>query len=305
MEEISRFRILAVDDEKSNLMVLNSILSADYTVLTAKSGEEALSRVAEEPPDLILLDILMPGIDGFEVLRTLKKSPETRMIPVIIITGLQSDTDEEKGLLLGAVDYITKPFKNAIVIARVKTHLQIVHQFRMIERLGLIDPLTNIPNRRCFDDRMDIEWRRAVRNKKPISFLMMDLDNFKKYNDTWGHPQGDTLLKTAARIFFSAARRSGDLAARVGGEEFGVLLPDTELKAALQVAEEIRSRLENTVVLTADGKTETRATISIGVASLIPTHDLPIADFLAAADRCLYTAKGRGRNQICSEEGEG
>jgi diguanylate cyclase (GGDEF)-like protein len=305
MEESGRFRILAVDDERSNLMVLNSILSSEYTVLTAKSGEEALIRVAEEPPDLILLDILMPGIDGFEVLRALKKSPETRMIPVIIVTGLQSDADEEKGLLLGAVDYITKPFKNAIVIARVKTHIQIVHQFRMIERLGLIDPLTNIPNRRCFDDRMGIEWRRAVRDKKPISFLMMDLDNFKKYNDTWGHPQGDTLLKTAARIFTSAARRPGDLAARVGGEEFGVLLPDTELKSAVRVAEEIRSRLENTVVLTADGKTETRATVSIGASSLIPAHDMLVADFLAAADRCLYAAKERGRNQICSEDRKG
>jgi diguanylate cyclase (GGDEF)-like protein len=300
MGDTDTYKILVVDDEKSNLMVLNRILSSEYTIFTAKTGEDALSRISEDPPDLILLDIVLPGIDGFEVLRRLKASPETRTIPVIVITGLQSDEDEEKGLLLGAVDYITKPFKNAIVIARVKTHIQIVRQIRMIERLGLIDPLTDIPNRRCFDDRMGIEWRRALRDGKSISFLMMDVDKFKDYNDTWGHPQGDVLLKTICRIFSSAARRPGDLAARLGGEEFGVLLPDTDLDAALKVAEEIRSRVENTRIPTADGKTETRITISIGAASLMPSRDMLIADFIAAADRSLYTAKEAGRNRIHS-----
>jgi diguanylate cyclase (GGDEF)-like protein len=303
MEDGGKYSVLVVDDEKSNLMVLNSILSAEYSVFIAKTGEEALSRVAEDPPDLILLDILLPGIDGFEVLKRLKGSPETRMIPVIIITGLQSDEDEEKGLLLGAVDYITKPFKNAIVMARVKTHIQVVRQIKMIERLGLIDPLTNIPNRRCFDDRMDIEWRRAVRGGKPISFLMMDLDKFKNYNDTWGHPQGDALLKAVSRIFAAAARRPGDIAARLGGEEFGVILPDTDLPAALRVAEDIRSQVERTRIPTADGKAETGITISIGAASLIPSHDTLVADFISTADRYLYAAKESGRNQVCSEEG--
>jgi diguanylate cyclase (GGDEF)-like protein len=296
------YRILVVDDERSNLMVLSGILSADYTIFTAKTGEEALSRVAEDPPDLILLDIILPGMDGFEVLRRLKESPDTRMIPVIIITDLHSDEDEERGLLLGAVDYIAKPFKNAIVIARVKTHIQIVHQFRMIERLGLIDPLTNIPNRRCFDDRMGIEWRRAVRERKLLSFLMMDVDKFKDYNDTWGHPQGDALLKAVSRIFTAAARRPGDLAARIGGEEFGVILPDTDLKAALKVAEDIRSRVERCRIPTADGKTETHTTVSIGAASLVPTADMLVSDFISTADRRLYAAKDGGRNRICSED---
>jgi diguanylate cyclase (GGDEF)-like protein len=304
MADKSAYRILAVDDEKANLLVLNTILSAEYTIFTAKSGEEALRRVAEQPPDLILLDIMLPGISGFEVLKQLKISPDTRNIPVIIITGLQSEEDEEKGLLLGAVDYITKPFKNAIVLARVKTHIQIVHQMRVIERLGLVDPLTNIPNRRCFDDRLGIEWRRAVREKKPLAFLMMDVDKFKNYNDTWGHPQGDVLLKAISRVFISAARRPGDLAARIGGEEFGVLLPDADLEAALSIAEEIRSRVEDLKIPTADGKTKTGATISIGVISLVPAGDMLIADFISAADRRLYAAKERGRNQVCSEDPE-
>jgi diguanylate cyclase (GGDEF)-like protein len=303
MTDNGRYSILVVDDEKTNLLMLHTILSADYTIFTAKSGEEALSRIAEEPPDLILLDIILPGISGFEMLRRLKESPDTRGIPVIIITGLQSEEAEERGLLLGAVDYITKPFKNAIVMARVKTHIQIVHQMRMIERLGLVDSLTDIPNRRCFDDRIGIEWRRAIREEKPIAFLMMDVDKFKDYNDTWGHPQGDALLKAIARIFTSAARRPGDLAARIGGEEFGVLLPDTELDAALLIAEEIRIRVENLRVPTADGKTETHTTISIGVVSLVPAKDMLIADFVSAADRRLYAAKDAGRNQVRWEEG--
>jgi diguanylate cyclase (GGDEF)-like protein len=299
MESNGKYRVLVVDDEKSNLMVLHKILSPEYTIFTAKSGGEGLRRAAADRPDLILLDIIMPDMDGFEVLKKLKESPDTFNIPVVFITGLDTEADEERGLLLGAVDYITKPFKNAIVIARVKTHIQIVRQIRMIERLGLVDPLTDIPNRRCFDDRLRTEWKRAIRDKKPIAFMMMDVDKFKAYNDTYGHPQGDVLLKTIAGIFASAARRPGDLAARLGGEEFGVLLPDTDLSGALEIAEDIRSRVESTRVPAAEGKI-TAATISIGVVSLVPSKADSIEDLIAQADRCLYTAKKTGRNRICS-----
>jgi diguanylate cyclase (GGDEF)-like protein len=303
MEGNDKCRILVIDDEKTNLMVLNQLLSTDYTVLTAKSGAEGLDRVARERPDLILLDIVMPGMNGFEVLKTLKDSPETRSIPVIIITGLDNEMDEEKGLQLGAVDYISKPFKNAIVIVRVRTHIQIVQHIRMIERLGLVDPLTNIPNRRCFDDRLAVEWRRAIREKKPISFMMMDVDKFKTYNDTYGHPQGDTLLRTIAQIFNSAARRPVDLAARLGGEEFGVLLPDTALEGALEVAEEIRSRVEAARIPTASGgggNIITTVTISIGVTTQTPGEGAAAEDFISQADANLYIAKETGRNRVCS-----
>jgi diguanylate cyclase (GGDEF)-like protein len=302
MDNDEKLSILVIDDETANLAVLNRVLSPEYTVFTAKSGEEGLSRVASDPPDLILLDIIMPGIDGFEVLKTLKESPETKSIPVIIITGLDNDRDEERGLMLGAVDYISKPFKNHIIIARVHTHLQILQHIRMVEQLGLIDPLTNIANRRCFDDRLDIEWRRAIREKQPISFMMMDVDKFKNYNDTYGHPQGDTLLQTIAKIFNSAARRPGDLAARLGGEEFGVLLPDTGIEGALEVAEEIRSRVEAARIITADGNTITSITISIGVTVHVPTDDSSVESFLSQADKNLYIAKEGGRNQVYSGE---
>jgi diguanylate cyclase (GGDEF)-like protein len=300
MDNNGKYGILAVDDEKSNLLVLHQILSPEYAVFTAKSGEEALSRTASEKPDLILLDIIMPGMNGFETLKTFKEYPETRNIPVIIITGLDNADDEEKGFLLGAVDYITKPFKNAIVKARVKTHIQIVRQIRAIERMGMVDGLTDIPNRRCFDDRLAMEWRRAEREQKPVAFLMMDVDKFKTYNDTYGHPQGDALLRSIAKIFESAVKRPADLAARLGGEEFGVLLPDTGLEAAKEIAETIRSGVEAMRVPAGDGKTITTATISIGVVSLVPSKKITMEAFMSKADENLYAAKTNGRNRVCS-----
>ena len=296
-----KFSVLVVDDEESNILVLKKILVPEYTLLTAKTGEEVPALVRDNPPDLILLDLTLPGIDGFEVLRRLKEDPRAVNIPVIIISGLDDAIDEEKGLLMGAVDYIIKPFKHAIILARVKTHLQIVRQIRMIERLGLVDPLTDIANRRCFDDRIQVEWRRSCREHKPLAFLMMDIDKFKDYNDTWGHPQGDELLKSVARIFGAAARRSGDLAARLGGEEFGLLLSNTGHKAAGTIAESIRAKVEQLKVPTADGTTETRVTISIGAVSCYPKKDMGIADFILAADKLLYKAKASGRNRVCRE----
>ena len=299
MENEEQFKILIVDDEKINLFMLNKILSPRYSVFTARSGEEVENRVKDVQPDLILLDIILPGISGFDVIRQLKGAQDTQTIPIIIIAGLSSEVDEEKGLLLGAVDYIIKPFKATIVLARVKTHLEIVRQMRMIERLGMVDPLTDISNRRCFDDRIAIEWRRSMRTGKSLSLLMLDADKFKTYNDTWGHPQGDVLLKSIARVFASAARRPGDLAARIGGEEFSVLLPDTDIEAARGVAEEIRSQVERLRIPTADGSTQTTITVSIGVNSCVPVKDEQIADFISETDKRLYRAKENGRNQVC------
>jgi diguanylate cyclase (GGDEF)-like protein len=298
MEDGGDCGILVIDDEKSNLMALNGILSPDYTVFTAKSGREGLNRALADQPDLILLDIVMPGMNGFEVLKALKESEDTRRIPVIVITGLDNEDDEERGFSLGAVDYIGKPFKNTIVKARVKTHMQIVRQIRTIERIGLMDGLTDIPNRRCFDDRFALEWRRALREGRPLSFLMMDLDKFKAYNDTYGHPQGDALLRTVARILSAAAKRPADLAARLGGEEFGLLLPDTPAGAAGEIAERIRASVEAARVPAAGGKILTKTTMSIGFVSLVPAEQMAPESFIAAADRNLYAAKESGRNRV-------
>jgi diguanylate cyclase (GGDEF)-like protein len=298
----NKYRLLIVDDEKSNLAVLNKILSPEYTVLIAKSGEEALRRAEEDNPDLVLLDIVMPGMNGFEVITKLKSSDETNKIPVIFITGLSGEIDEERGFFLGAADYITKPFRNAIVLARVRTHIQMVAQMRTIERLGLVDPLTDIANRRSFDDRSDMEWRRCGRAEHPISFLMMDIDKFKNYNDTYGHPQGDTLLKTVAKIIAGEAKRPSDLAARLGGEEFGLLLANTDLKDSLAIAERIRSNVASRQVPTADGHVTTSVTISVGVVSTVPREIDQLKDFIKRADEYLYEAKNTGRNRVFSGE---
>jgi len=243
---------------------------------------------------------MMPGMNGFETLKILKESVETQNLPVIIITVENNDATEEKCFNLGAVDFISKPFSSVVVRARVKNQLQIVNQFRTIERLGLIDPLTNIRNRRSFNDRLNTEWRRCLREKAPLSFLMLDVDKFKDYNDTYGHPQGDTLLKTLAMIFESSARRPADIIARLGGEEFGLLLPNTSLKPAMEIAETIRESVESLRVLTADGRSDTRTTISIGVAALVPTEDMHAEDLICKADEYLYMAKTSGRNKVCS-----
>jgi diguanylate cyclase (GGDEF)-like protein len=295
-----KYKILAVDDEATNLMALNGILSTDYAVITAKSGSEALARAEEDHPDLIVLDIIMPEMDGFEVLERLKVSETTQNIPVIIISGLTAEDDEERGFSLGAVDYIIKPFRNAIVLARIKTHIQIIRQMRVIERTGLVDALTDIPNRRSFDNRIEMEWKRCARIQKPISFLMMDLDKFKSYNDSYGHQQGDALLKTVAKVFASSARRPSDMAARLGGEEFGVLLPETDSSGAAVIAEKIRKNVESLRIPTSDGKTITTATVSIGINTTIPHEKDLIREFLVKADENLYAAKNSGRNKICS-----
>ncbi|MDR3338344.1 MAG: diguanylate cyclase [Treponema sp.] len=301
METDSKYTILIVDDEKANLTILNQILSEEYEIYMAKSGKAAFKLAVEGKPDLILLDILLPDINGFDVLVNLKENPETRSIPVICITGLDSEKDEEKGFLLGAVDYIKKPFKHTIVKVRVKNHMEIVRQMHVIERLGLIDPLTDIANRRSFDDRIAMEWRRAIREKRPISFFMMDIDKFKNYNDTYGHLQGDALLKAAAKIFTLNARRPADLPARLGGEEFGILLPNTGFEAALLIAESIRADVEALRVPTEDGSEMTGTTISIGVVSVLPGGNDLVKDFISRADENLYAAKETGRNKVCAK----
>ncbi|MDR1136047.1 MAG: diguanylate cyclase [Clostridiales Family XIII bacterium] len=297
MEGNVRYSILIVDDETSNLAVLNKILSPEFTVRTAKTGEECLKRAAEAIPDLILLDIILPGISGFDVLERIKASAVLRNIPVIIISGLSGENDEERGFVLGAVDYITKPFRSSIVMARVRTHIGIVDYMKTIEKLSLVDPLTNIPNRRAFDSRLELEWRRCMRERKPLSLLMIDVDKFKQFNDTYGHPNGDELLKVIAGIFNSVTRRPADIAARIGGEEFCILLPDATRTGTAAIAEKIRSQVEHTrVELPECGKVS--VTVSIGAVTELPGEGRRALEMMAKADKRLYEAKHLGRNVV-------
>jgi diguanylate cyclase (GGDEF)-like protein len=298
MEKDTKRTLVIVDDEAPVLSVLNRILSGEYGILTAKTGTEALKLAQEQHPDLILLDILLPDLDGYNVLVQLKSNTETNGIPVIFITGLNSDEDEEKSFLLGASDYIIKPFKPAAIKARIKKHLDILNQMKALEGIGLTDYLTGLPNRCSFEDRLEMEWRRAVREQKPLSFLMIDIDGFKNYHDSYGHLQGDALLRAAAGVFSSWAKRPADHPARLGGEEFGILLPDTELKPALDIAEGIRSTIEELHLPVKDNKKASSVTVSIGVNSIIPQRDSSITNFLSGADEALYEAKKSGKNKI-------
>ena len=296
-----KFRILIVDADSVSIAALGEILEKDHALVFAKTGADALRRAEEEQPDLILLDVLLPDTNGFDLLLRLRASGEFRDVPVIFVSGLSSVEDEEKGLMLGAVDYIAKPFHNAIVRARVETHLKIVKQLRAIEQLGMLDALTNIPNRRSFDARLRDEWRRTWRRRSPLSLLMLDVDQFKAYNDTYGHPQGDLLLQFVGKTLTACIHRPTDMAARIGGEEFAVILGDTDRNGALVVAENIRAAIEAGRVPCADLNgvvSDTSVTVSIGINSLVPGPELLINELLQGADRNLYIAKESGRNRV-------
>jgi diguanylate cyclase (GGDEF)-like protein len=301
MGELARNSILIVDDDKLNLKVLTNILHAEYTIYTAKDGQAALEMAEEYSPDLILLDIIMPGMDGYEVLAVLKKSEKLRETPVIFITGLDSTADEEKGLTMGAVDYISKPFNPVITTLRVRHQIRIVNQIRIIERLSMVDTLTNIANRRSFNSRVHWEWRRSIREKLNISVLILDLDKFKSYNDTYGHLEGDSLLKAVAKIFADTIKRSDDFIARWGGEEFIALLSHTDKEGAFTVAENLRENVEEAVFHINDGRTA-KVTVSIGTNTTIPEAEECVENFISKADKALYAAKETGRNKVCQHE---
>ncbi len=294
----TKFNILVVDDERTNLEILNKILSDEYVVSVAKSGQSALAMAEKEQPDLILLDIVLPDMLGFDVLVKLKSNELTHKIPVIFVTGLSSVEGEERGFALGAVDYITKPFNNLLVKARVRNHLQLLTQLRFIEHLGMIDSITNLPNRRNFDERLKMEWNRAIREAAPISLLFMDVDHFKNFNDAYGHPRGDRLLQQLSTIFSASAKRVTDFTARIGGEEFVILLPNTKIEDAISIAEKIRQNVAS-IRFDEPEMASTVVTISIGITSCSPVKNSNPQSALEKADRLLYQAKREGRNRIC------
>ena len=300
-DENKKNSVLIVDDENSNIMALTHILSADYIVYAAKNGQKAIEAAEKYLPDVILLDIIMPEMDGYDVITVLKENEKTLDIPVIFITGLSNVNDEEKGLVLGAADYISKPFSPAIVKLRVRNQIKMLNQLRIIEQISMIDQLTSIANRRGFNVRMNMEWNRAIRVNTPISILIMDVDKFKVYNDTYGHQQGDVALQAVVKVVVQSINRPADFAARWGGEEFVILLPNTDANGALYIAERIRMDISNVVIPCADGA-ETKVTVSIGVKTQSPVRGSSLDSFIANADKALYTAKETGRNRVCGAE---
>ncbi|ENO85295.1 GGDEF domain-containing response regulator [Thauera linaloolentis] len=291
------FTVLVVDDEKHNRQLLTELLQHECRLVLAKNGEQALARASEQQPDLILLDVVMPDMSGHAVIRQLKEDDGTRDIPVIFITALDSFDDQETGLELGAVDYIAKPFHPPIVRARVRNHLRLVEQRRLLEQLAMLDNLTGIPNRRRFVETLAQEWRRCLRHALPLSLIVADIDHFKRINDTYGHAQGDDALRSVAQALKWAVHRPGDFVCRYGGEEFVLLLPGVDADGAFAFADCVRQHIATMPLQTANGK-PLQLTLSLGGASHVPTvPDVSDALFLAA-DRALYDAKHAGRNRV-------
>ncbi len=297
MSRKTKFTILIVDDSDLERENLKNILDPIYNVIIARTGRAGLKKANDDKPDMILLDIVMPQLSGFDVLSELKSSDVTRHIPVLCITGLNNDEDEEKGLFLGAVDYITKPYNQAIVKARIKTHVQISQQIRTIERLGMIDALTDVPNRRHFNYTMHVEWVRSIRRGFTFSMLYIDIDKFKQFNDTCGHPLGDELLQDIAKAIKATLKRSAYLPARLGGDEFAVLLPNTEIDVAIEIAEDICTSVSELTIYNEKGK-PVGATVSIGVAAVKPEADDDMITLTSQADKALRKSKSEGGNRV-------
>lgn len=303
MLQDNKQRVLVVDDERINRAALSAVLKDDHQVILAKSGQQALERLSIDAEiDLILLDVLMPEMDGYEVLRRIKEQDATRDIPVIFITALNSIGDEERGLNLGACDYIGKPFSPAIVKARVSNLLRFVRQRKLLETLAGRDGLTEIPNRRSFDQLLSLEIGRSARSSQPLSIAMLDIDYFKQFNDYYGHAHGDEVLKTVARVITHALRRPADLVARYGGEEFVIILPDTDPEGASKVMHSIQEAITGLGIMHAGSKIAEQLTISIGGVSLVGQRSMGQADLIQLADSQLYRAKQSGRNQVCWQD---
>lgn len=291
-----RPKLLIVDDQPINIRFLHEIFQADHDVFVATSGKDALTFCAGTLPDLILLDVIMPQMDGYDLCRLLKEDERTREIPVIFVTGHSDTPEEEQGLEAGAVDFISKSASPRVIRARVKTHLTLKHQADLLRSLTLIDSLTSIANRRNFDETLAAEWRRCAREAKPLSLMMIDIDFFKRYNDQYGHQAGDACLRAVANCLKTCMTRSHDLVARYGGEEFVCVLPDTPHEGALAVAQTLLAEVRRRALPHANSDVPgSVVSISIGVASVIPIHESDMESLTLAADQMLYQAKQDGR----------
>lgn len=291
-----RPRLLLVDDQPANIQALHRVFAGDCQVLMATDGARALQLCRERQPDLVLLDVQMPGMDGHELCAELKADPLLRGIAVIFVTAQHHPDDETRGLDAGAADFITKPFNPAVVRARVRTQLTLKHQSDLLRELAFVDGLTGVHNHRHFDERFLSETRRAQRTRSPLAVVLADVDHFKRYNDALGHLAGDDCLRRVAAALRACLRRPTDLLARYGGEEFICLLPDTDLAGAIGVAQQMEDGLR-ALALPHPGIAGI-VTVSLGVSAAAQGQGL-----VEAADKALYLAKAAGRGRVSWVEG--
>lgn len=292
-------KVLIIDDSKLDLMVLADILKDEYEVVTANSGDEGVQKAKEVKPVLILLDIIMPVMDGFGALAQLKADDSTKDIPVIFLTALSDEKTEEEGFMKGVNDYIKKPFNPRIVRARVRTHVKQYLYMRTIETQMSIDGLTGAYNRRAFEKQKNHLWDMAKMEQKPLSVLVMDIDFFKRVNDTYGHGEGDFVLKTVVNKVQSVVSEEPAFVARYGGEEFAVLLYGKNAEEAAQISERIRGAIFELKIPNKNSDVCPYLTISIGGCTWTPGEEITVDGMIEIADNMLYDAKHNGRNQVC------
>lgn len=297
-----RLKILVVDDQPLNIRILHELLHEDFDMFMAMDGAQAISKTENLRPDLILLDVVMPGMDGYEVCRRLKLNPATVDIPIIFVTAHFDETEEVRGFELGAVDFIHKPINPIITKARVNNQILIQQQKEKLRSVALMDGLTGIANRRKFDEELRADWMQCARAQQPLSLLIIDVDFFKKYNDRFGHQMGDTCLLNVAQTVKNSLSRPYDLAARYGGEEFVCLLPNTEMQGAIHVARKILSNIYDLHIEHPDSTCDQVVTVSIGVASIIPRAEDSLTVLVEEADKQLYLSKHNGRARVTGKD---
>jgi diguanylate cyclase (GGDEF)-like protein len=302
--------ILLVDDDPGVIQLMGHILSGAGQLRFATNGKDALRLARESTPDLILLDAEMPGMNGFEVCKTLKGESALSDVPVIFVSSHSETAFELAGFKTGAVDFILKPVNAPLILARVTTQLNAKRMADELRSLSNTDSLTSVANRRKFDETLEREWLSGRRTGSPMALLLIDIDHFKLFNDNYGHPAGDTCLRNVAQALASVSLRPADLVARYGGEEFAVLLPQTPRRGAEQMARGILDAVEALGIPHATSSTDAQVTVSIGIAYYDDASACWTADFrfngdlhagcsadnlTQAADHALYSAKNAGR----------
>lgn len=291
-------KVLIVDDQIVNRAIVAAEIEGFCTPVPAESGAKALQLASRLKPDLILMDINMPDLDGFEVCQRLKTNPKTQDIPIIFVSGAGDLASERQGLELGALDYIRRPFNPEILKVRIRNQLDQQRQRRTLEKMSQRDGLTDIANRRYFDLTLSQEWEYMRELQHPLGLLMIDVDAFKPFNDHYGHVAGDRALKLIAQCLEKTLKRSGDLCARYGGEEFACILPHTDNTSARLIAEEICGAVHNLRIRHASSPANPYVTVSIGCASLVPSNNDSLNRLMILADKRLYSAKKTGRNRV-------
>ncbi|HPF32546.1 MAG TPA: diguanylate cyclase [Candidatus Sabulitectum sp.] len=291
-------KVLIIDDDPASVALARQWLKKDgHGIVTAADGEEGLAMAVREEPDLILLDVHMPGMNGFQVCERLKADSRIRHIPVIFLSAADETREKVKGLDLGAVDYVTKPFDRFELPARVRAALRTKRLQDLLTVYSEIDSLTEVYNRRVLMERLEQEWNRTRRYSTTVAFIMCDIDHFKNVNDTHGHPTGDQVLERIATLLRKSVR-SSDMVGRYGGEEFGIIMVNADRASAASAAERYRKKIESMDFHSRRG--EFRVTVSFGVADSRGKDS--VNQLINGADRALYKAKETGRNTVCVED---